>query len=133
MWSLTVLLTSCLTNCETAEWGLQNRPPRETLRLLLSELNQQGDKIARRAKFTASQAVPEKQMDDMQLEGLEERSEDSWLIPCVEVCPGAADGALSVAPEDMQGPGMQVEGARALLSTGKLFWRIGGGLSCGVP
>lgn len=72
-------------------------------------------------------------MDDPQLEALEERSEDSWPIPCVEVCPGEADGALSVAPEERQGPGMQVERARALLSTGKLFWWIGGGLSSGVP
>ena len=66
------------------------------------------------------------------LEGLEERSEDLWLIPCMEVCPGAPDGVWCVTPEEVPGPGTQVEGARALLSPGKLFWRIGGGLSPGV-
>lgn len=95
-------------------------------RFRLRELNHQGDEIARKAKFAASQSVLEKQMGDLQLEGLESdlRLHGPFL---------ASKSIRKQQTGLFCGPGMQVEGVRPLLSTGKLFCWIGGTLSPGVP
>lgn len=54
---------------KVSEWLLQNRPSRETWRLLLGELSPQGDKNVSSATFPAFQAVLEKQTNNPQLEG----------------------------------------------------------------
>lgn len=72
-----------------ASWGTQ--------RSLLNKLNQQGDKIAGKAEFTAFQTVLERKKKTLWLGGLKKRRcEDTRRIPRhMEVCPGAAGGTWS--------------------------------------